>query len=382
MKISLDTVQRLAGLHGLEVVAVLPVAGAEDFLSPAIARLGAWQGLGFAGEMGYMARPVALFESVRNLLPSARSVVSFVVPYRSEPGDGVECAPGYGRVARYAWGRDYHRVLKKRLNGFVQSALAEFPLLESRVFSDAVPALERSLAASGCGSFIGKNSMLIRPGTGSFTFICEVIWNLDVAGTDALNAKPALPGIGCKSCSRCVDKCPTDALRGDGMLDSRLCISYLTIEKKTAFDAWEAQAIGEWIFGCDVCQEVCPFNHSGIPRSTIKEFSAESGSGSLLELTRILALDSDEKFLAEFAGTALMRAGRRNLLRNAAAVAANTVALDALPSLSVTAVSDPSEIVRAEAARSISRLKQNSSEGLTGSSVFDCRLILEKAFEL
>jgi epoxyqueuosine reductase len=361
MKIPWPTIESLAADLRLGRVSGVIVDQMSAVLDRASERLGAWQSAGYAADMNYMQRSRELYASLQAVLPEARSVLSFLVPYVPEGGccSSGPAPAGFGKVARYAWGRDYHKVLRRKLEDFVGKVRELFPVpeIKARVFSDAVPVLERSFAAGGGQGFLGKNSMLIRPGLGSFTFLCEVIWSAEIEfPPEAEKPQPAGPGESCGSCSRCLSACPTAALRGDGVLDARRCISYLTIEKRNKFSEWEAAAISDWVFGCDVCQEVCPFNHRKSGAAVMKEFSPQSGCGEFLNLVDLFELDSHEKFTDHFGGTAIMRAGREGLLRNACAVIANTNFAHGCDALRAARSNDPSPLVREEAERSLRRL--------------------------
>ncbi len=345
----------IAQHHHLDLTGFLRLDDAEAQLGAAVSRFESWRDSGFAGEMDYMRRARELYTGLGHILPSARTVLLFLVPYAPNEAP-VEDAPAeFGRIARYAWGRDYHRELKDKLWRFVEDVRSLAGPVKARVFSDAVPLLERSLAQRSGLGFIGKNTVLIRPGIGSFTFIAEVVWDLEIDGDVTEERYGAAAGSGCGTCSRCLTSCPTGAFDGPGRLDARKCISYLTIEKRTAFTAEEAEAIGGWLFGCDVCQEVCPFNHSGTRPEVPSEFAPENGAGKWLSLRSILVI-TEEEFRERFGDTALMRAGRAGLVRNACAVAANRGYTGAADELSFLAREDAAAIVRVEARRSLKRL--------------------------
>ena len=228
-----------------------------------------------AADMGYMHRPVALLSNPKKLQKSARSVVSLGVSYY--PGDHPENEGG-GRVARYAWGRDYHEVIKARLFRLREELEEELGVrIKARGFTDAVPLLERSAAQHAGLGFFGRNSCLINDRLGSYFFIADLIVDLDLA--------PDPPGTGtCGRCTRCMDRCPTGAIKAPGVVDARLCISYLTIENRGEIPRELREQVGDWAFGCDVCQEVCPYNKTKASRSRWPEFSAEAGHGPYLEI--------------------------------------------------------------------------------------------------
>lgn len=354
--IDFDTLTSCARSVGLNLVAVLerPDLGLQR------ARLQSWQEAGYAGEMSYMMRDAELLTTPANLLEGLRSIIVVGVHY--DRGQRDELQAGFGRIARYAWGRDYHKVLRARLTSLVRAVEQVLTCAVShRLFSDSVPLLERALAQSGGLGFVGKNTMVITPRLGSFMFLGEVLWELEVVGiperqeASASGQGESPPRHGksrCGSCSRCLEECPTGAFVSEYVLDARRCISYLTIEKRGALSLQERRWIGEWIFGCDVCQEVCPFNAISIKtskRAECSELNSSAGVGQGLSLAEVLGLRSDKAFVARFGGTPLMRAKREGLLRNAAVVAANTGADCVVESLEIASREDPSPVVRQHA---------------------------------
>jgi epoxyqueuosine reductase len=343
--ISLLTVQELAAQLGLLVVSVTDCAP----LAKDEAHLRAWQEGGFAGELSYMKRDPQLLSHPRRIMPAAQSVVVVGVPYDATRARALTIDEG--RVARYAWGRDYHKVIRKKLELFVASVGKVCGgSVEHRVFSDSVPLLERGLAARAGLGFIGKNTMLIVPRAGSFLFLGEVLWALKVIDLPQASVLP--PSAGCGSCSSCLDLCPSRALVSEKSLDARRCISYLTIEKRGNLETQERLWLGEWLFGCDVCQEVCPHNFVSLKKgrkSSLAELSAGAGVGEVLSLSEVLSIRSDEQFCKAFAGTALMRTKREGLVRNAAIVAANKHAEHLLPLLGQVAQEDSSGVIRRHA---------------------------------
>ena len=314
------------------------------------AALQRWQEAGFAADMQYMRRDPALFATLETVLPGARSLVSLLFPY-AQGADATPLPLGHGRVARYARGRDYHSVLREKLATFV--ARVERELGRStrwRGFTDAVPILERAAANRAGLGFLGKNTLLIRAGAGSYFFIADIVWELEVDEPETplsrylRRGKP--PGTGCGSCTRCLRSCPTGALPQPGVLDARRCISYLTIEKRGAFSPTERALIGDWIFGCDICQEVCPFNHGAGALEVLPEFQPAAGAGNSLDLRGVLELSSPAAFRQRYGATALARTGYAGLVRNACAVAANTGAAFLAEQLLSRTESDPLESLR------------------------------------
>ena len=317
-------------------------------------RLREWQEAGMAADMGFMHRPVELLANPKKLQKSARSVVSLGVSYY--PGEHPENTEGGGRVARYAWGRDYHEVIKERLFRLRRQLEEDLGTkIKARGFTDAVPLLERSAAQHAGLGFFGRNSCLINGEVGSYFFIADLIVDLEI--------EPDLPGTGtCGRCTRCMDRCPTGAIKAPGVVDARLCISYLTIENKGEIPRELRPQIGDWAFGCDVCQEVCPYNKTKATRSRWPEFSAGAGAGPYLQLEDVLAIRTDEEFEKRFAGTPLTRPGREGLLRNCCVAAGNLGLRSAVPALVRALREDRSPLVRGHAAWALGEIGDSEEE--------------------
>jgi epoxyqueuosine reductase len=305
-------------------------------------RLRGWQEAGMAADMGYMHRPVELLSDPRKLQKSAKSVVSLGVSYY--PGEHPENTGDGGRVARYAWGRDYHEVIKERLLRLRKELEAELGVrIKSRGFTDAVPLLERSAAQHAGLGFFGRNSCLINDRVGSYFFIADLIVDLEL--------EPDAPGTGtCGRCTRCMDRCPTGAIKAPGVVDARLCISYLTIENRGEIPRNLRPLVGDWAFGCDVCQEVCPYNKRKATKSRWPQFSEEAGAGPYLRIGEVLGIRTEEEFERRFAGTPLTRPGRAGLLRNCCVAAGNLGLEKAVPALIECLREDSSSLVRGHAA--------------------------------
>lgn len=342
--LELSTLQTLAARSGLAVVGVT----GTDELSMDREWLRTWQERGFAAEMRYMQRAPELLSQPGGILAGVRSVVTVALFYDRTP---LRPLPeGHGRVARYAWGRDYHKVLRRRLEGLVSLVRSELGIdVDARVFSDSVPLLERALAKRAGLGFVGKSSMLIVPGRGTFFFLGEILWNLEVL-TDG-ETRNSRKGH-CGSCQSCMERCPTGAFVEERVLDAGRCVSYLSIEKRGTLSIAERRMLGEWVFGCDVCQDVCPFNivplKRGLPPD-VPELGRDAGIGPSLSLTELLSMRDLKAFERRFAGTALMRAKREGLLRNAAVVAANRHVQSLVPTLLEASREDCSATVRLHA---------------------------------
>ena len=367
--LTLDQLTILAAQVGLSVVTV----ASADELTEDRPRLEAWQAQGLAAEMKFMERPSELLTTPAKLLPSVKSVVVVAVSYERTPRPDLML--GYGRIARYAWGRDYHKVLRRRLEhlGEIVQSHVRHPI-EYRVFADSVPLLERALARRSGLGFIGKNTMAIVPKEGSFFFLGELLWNLEVETPRNIAPSPA----SCGSCSNCLSRCPTGAFVEERVLDAGRCISYLTIEKRSALSYQEREWLGEWLFGCDICQEVCPFNIVPLKKrrgAQVPELGRDAGVGPLVSLERVLRIRSDEEYRDVFQGTAVMRAKRSGLARNAAVVAANTHAETLYPLLREVAQGDPSALVRQHALWATAVMATRIGEG----SVAQAKTLLERA---
>jgi epoxyqueuosine reductase len=366
------------GFEVVGITSVEPLAGDEEaFLQ--------WCEQGFAAGMSYMTRRPELHARPKLLVPKAASLITLAINYyAAAPPFAHENR--YGRVARYAWGKDYHEVVKPRLAALARriEEIAGRPV-SSRAFVDAVPLLERAVAARSGIGFFGKNTNLLQSARGSWFFLAEILIDL------ALESEVYRQQVSCGTCHRCLDACPTDAFAGPYRLDSRRCISYLTIENKGAIPRELRPKLGEWIFGCDACQEmrpeatrpgrlpvivrgqtesVCPFNRFA-KETDWREFHPEAGIGPRLDLTGVLSIATDEEFRARFKGTPLMRPKRRGLLRNAAVVAANVGCASAVPGMIERIERDPEPLIRSHALWAVARLDPRKAGPLAERAVAD-----------
>ena len=245
-------------------------------------------------------------------MPGAKTAVVTLTNYCHEtPGPGPG-ARGPGRVAQYAWSSDYHDVLSSRLDELATAIRLLAPGSQTRCYVDAGPVPERELAQLAGLGWIGKNMMLIHPEIGSFTFVGVVL-------TDA-ELDPDLPfeADRCGTCRRCLDACPTQAFVGPRDLDARACISYLTIEHRAEFTPAQASQVGDWVFGCDVCQDVCPWNVS-FAQATSDPGFAPRPEVARPDVAQLVTID-ESTFERRYAGTPFTRPGHRGMRRNAAAV--------------------------------------------------------------
>jgi epoxyqueuosine reductase len=262
-------------------------------------------------EMAYLERGRDARADPSTLLPGVQSVVvlgtDYAHPRPPDPG-GLT-----GKVASYAWGRDYHNLVGKRLRKLVRDLRAEIPGFDGYWGVDARPLMERAWAARAGLGFSGKNCMMIVPGQTSYLFLAAILVNVRLT--------PDAPmGDHCGSCRRCIDVCPTGAFTAAGQLDARLCISYLTIEHRGAIPEALRPQLGRWVFGCEDCQEVCPHNPAD-PSSPEADFAPRPGH-AWLDLEWVLQT-SDEALVAHFMGSPIRRACPSSLKRNAAVVLGN-----------------------------------------------------------
>ena len=291
-----------------------------------------WLGKGMHGSMSYLsqARSRLCRGDPRELMADCRSILVLAVPYFN-PNRPAEArrehrtGGSWGRVAAYAWGRDYHEVLPTRLRTLVDyiQQKAGKPVA-ARYYTDTGPILERDLAQRAGLGWIGKNTCLINPRLGSYLLLAEILLDLE------LMPDPPIATDHCGSCSRCIEACPTGCILENRTIDARRCISYLTIEIRDAMPIELRPAVGDWVFGCDVCQMVCPWNRFA-PERGDEAFAPRHRQASPA-LAQDLRL-SPEEYSEEFKGTAIRRAKHVGYLRNLAVAAGNIADPLVLPAL-------------------------------------------------
>jgi len=318
--ISANDVKREALALGFDLCGIAPAAA-----FPELRYLREWLDRGYAGEMQYMHRSVDRRSDVRHVLPSARSVIALGTVYNAaRPYSTERSDPTQAEIARYAWGDDYHAVIQERLDrllAWLRAAVG--PSFEGRAYVDTGPVQERVYAQYAGIGWIGKNTCVINPAMGSWLFLAEIICNL------ALTPDAPAPDQ-CGTCTLCLDACPTGALVDAYALDSTRCISYLTIELKGSIPTTHRDDIGAHAYGCDVCQEVCPWNHAPAVASE-SAWQPRDGFDTprLLELWR----RSDDELRAMMKGSAMTRAGVKRLRRNVAVALGNSAEADAAAAL-------------------------------------------------
>lgn len=307
-----------------------------------------WLAAGHHGTMAWLERHAPLKFRPDRIMPGTQSVLLFGLGYyrRAPWRSGVLAVDGGsdGRVARYAWGRDYHKELGNRLRRIARRLAERYPDASFRPFTDATPLSERHFAERAAIGFTGRHTLIINGELGSWFVIGEVLSTIQFASAEPHAGRH---GACPSTCRKCIDVCPTGALLGPMKIDASRCISYLTIEHDGAIPEELRPLIGDWIFGCDLCQEVCPLNvrvrETGVP-GFVKPIA-----GASIDLAEVLAIRDDEEYTRRFAGSPLMRARRTRLLRNACVVAANLGRADLLDPL--LRLSDDTDLVIAEHAR-------------------------------
>jgi epoxyqueuosine reductase len=340
------------GFHRVAVVPIEPPRRHAAYLD--------WLAAGRAGDMAYLAEPghVAPRADLRALLASARSLVVVALAYGRDapplPPASLSSAlvPLRGKIARYARGEDYHLVMRDRLVALADRlAIALGTAVASRPCVDSAPIHEREWAERGGLGFVAKNTMLIAPGLGSYVVLGELLVDAELAPT----APATPPRPRCGSCRACLDACPTRAFVDAYVLDARRCISYLTIEHRGTIPRELRPAIGAWIFGCDICQEVCPFNAGGAgEQAADPQLRPRTPAHALPDLLALATAPTNQ--LRQFTRrTAMRRVSRDHLLRNVAVALGNSADPAAIPALAHL-VAHRAPVVRAHAAWALGTL--------------------------
>ncbi len=313
---------------GFDLCGIAPV---DTF--PELSFLREWLDRGYAGEMSWMSRTASRRGDVREIVPGARSVVVTGTLYNTERPYSSEVPAGTARVSRYAWGDDYHNVVTKRLDVLLSWMRAESTEpFDARAYTDTGPVQERVYAQYGGLGWIGKNTCLINAEVGSWLFLSEIISTLPL--------EPDTEGLEqCGSCTRCLDACPTGALVDSGVLDSNRCLSYLTIELRTAIPESIRPALGTHVYGCDICQEVCPYNQPA-PSSTDAPWQPRPG----LDLPRLVDLwrRPDTELRTLIKGGPMTRGKLTGLRRNLAVAIGNSGDAEATAALEEHSADRPS----------------------------------------
>ena len=335
------SLERTAKALGFSLFGISPAvtpAGYHDLLN--------WIELGYAADMAYFANRKLAYGDVNLVLPSVRSIVVLGFPYRTSSPAAPKSMEG--RIAKYAWGTaDYHDLIHPKLKRLKEYIAEAFPSAESRGVVDSAPVMEREFAELAGLGWRGRNSLLINPKQGSYFFLACLLTTIE------LPASAPFVADHCGTCQRCLQACPTQAFVQPGVLDSRRCISYQTIENRGVIPKELRPDIGNWLFGCDVCQDVCPWNR----------FSAEATEPSLwpsdrsnpVDLLELIALDEDA-YRKRFRKTPLWRPRRRGLIRNALICLGNSGDVRAVNRI-VSLLEDSEPVIRGAAAWAMGQIK-------------------------
>jgi epoxyqueuosine reductase len=336
-----QTVVEIAQAHGFALVgfaSLKPLGQRRDFYLK-------WLQDGNHGSMEYLARYPERRLDPRVLDPRFKSVVSLAYPYAPPPTADANSIDWRGemrgRIAAYALGRDYHDYVLKAARNVAQTISQIWPDAITRVYVDTGPVLEREWATEARLGWFGKNTMLLNRNHGSYFFLAEIFTDVEFEPS----REPYRDH--CGTCRRCLELCPTGALADGYVMESRLCISYQTIENRGAIPVSLRSKLGNWIFGCDICNEVCPWNGDA---------TSDADSHALFpSLTDLLALD-DTGFSRRFTGSAIKRAKRRGLLRNVAVALGNTRNPEAVAALARSLESEKESLVRAHVAWALGQI--------------------------
>jgi epoxyqueuosine reductase len=310
-----------------------------------------WLEMGFEGEMAYMSRTKELRRNPKTLMSDCRSIVVVGVGYAvaidelREEGDQQVLR---GKVSVYACRRDYHDVIREKLSGLGRWLTEQVRGAKFRACVDTSPILERELAVSSGVGWFGKNTNVINERFGSYFFIGELLTDVELEQSDGLWEKH------CSDCDRCINSCPTGALVSPMMLDARLCISYLTIEHRGAIPMQLRPLIGEWVFGCDICQQVCPCNSNVSANGAMKELAIRRDlvAPNLLEWVML----TEDEFNKLFFGTPIFRVGRERLLRNVAIALGNVGDERAIEPLATLLKNEKSSLIRSHVVWALGRI--------------------------
>jgi epoxyqueuosine reductase len=322
------SIKARASALGFDLCGIAPV---DSF--PELSFLGEWLESGYDGEMAWMRRTADRRADVRNVLPGARSVIVTATLYNTDRPYTQEMPADVARLSRYAWGDDYHVVIKKRLDdllAWMQSATDQ--PFDARAYVDTGPVQERVYAQYGGLGWIGKNTCLINREIGSWLFLGEIISTLPLDSDEQALEQ-------CGSCTRCLDACPTGALVDAGVLNSNRCLSYLTIELRSSIPEAQRTAMANHVYGCDICQEVCPYNQPA-PISGDPPWQPRKS----LDLPRLVELwrRPDTELRATVKGSAMTRAKLVGLRRNIAVALGNSRDHEAISTLQESSPQRPS----------------------------------------
>jgi epoxyqueuosine reductase len=328
-----DILKQTAHQLGFDLVGACPAV-----TPPRLEQFRQWLANGYAGQMHYLADRADAYQHPRHVLDGVQSLLMLGMPYRTvEPN---QPGAGQGRVSRYCWGQDYHDLIHERLKQLIDVHRGLTPQANLRGVVDTTPLLEREFAQLAGLGWIGKNTLLLNRRLGSWFFLAALLTSEELAYDEPFE------GGYCGTCRACLDACPTGALVDAYRLNAQRCISYLTVELRESIPQAFRDAQGDWLFGCDICQEVCPWNRHA-PSIEESAFQPLSG-GNPMDLADLFFLD-DDAFRQRFRKTPLWRPRRRGLLRNAAIVLGNRPTESAFAALA-HGLNDSEPLVRASCA--------------------------------
>ena len=335
-----DLLKERAAQLGFEQCGICPA------VSPAgISKLDEWLAAGYAGRMHYIGARREAYEHPNHILDGVRSLLLLSMNYGTVPP--ATTSTGEGRVSRYAWGSvDYHNLIRNRLHQLADYLRELVPEAITRGVVDTAPLLEREFAQMAGLGWIGKNTLLLSKQHGSYFFLAALLTDQELEYDQTHESDH------CGTCTACLDACPTDAFVQPYVLDASRCISYLTIELQEAIPPDLREGMGEWVFGCDVCQDVCPWNNSA-PISDEPAFQPEDEKNPL-DLIELFKL-TEEDFRRRFRHTPLWRSHRKGLLRNAAIVLGNQRAENAVEALS-KGMNDEEPLIRGACAWALGQI--------------------------
>jgi epoxyqueuosine reductase len=308
-----------------------------------------WLAQGRHGTMEYLAaeRSRTRRANPREIMPGCKSILVLATPY-SPPSSREQGLEKEGKIAAYAWGKDYHDVLPERMKELVRFIEEQMGHpVDNRWYTDTGPILERDLAQRAGIGWIGKNTCLIHPKRGSYFLLSEILLDL------ALEPDPPFVTDHCGTCTRCIDACPTDCILPDRTIDATRCISYLTIELKNDIPVELRDKIGTWVFGCDICQMVCPWNRFA------EDGDPAFGKSSPAQSLHTGLSTSAQEFNQRFKGTPVKRAKRRGYLRNVVVALGNAENMHALPVLQ-NALNDEEPLVREHAQWAMDKIQERA----------------------
>jgi len=342
-----DEIALDCGIAAVGVTTAEPFGGLEELL---VDRIGAGN---LRGLDWFTVERARFSADPRNLHPSARSIISIGIPYRLNhvvcPADEPR-----GKISRYAWGDDYHRTLKLRmreLHARLEQELGQS--IDARFLVDTARIVDRAVAARSGLGWYGKNTLILVPGHGSWVMLGDMIVDVDIEPDEALTPK-------CGRCTRCIDCCPTGALQPGYVVETPLCISYLTIELRDTIPLELRPLMGNWVFGCDDCQEICPYTGAA-KIDDDSTFTPQTLDNAFPRLRWLLTM-TEEEFRETYRGTAVLRTKRSGLARNAAIALGNNGSDADLELLEIVISAHDLPLVRGHAAWAMAQLNRAASE--------------------